>query len=200
MGRITGALSGLILVIFLLTAFPCMGEDVGMHAKIRTFMMPQYREKDERLQFIVYGASADNKGALLFLTDMVVDFISNDIHDVKQVTLMPEMTPYTLTNAPSATRKFWSKLPHSQGLIFSESATLDKTTKILRSDRPVQFRSEFLDVNGVGFDAYQEQRLLHIRSNVTMKLRTDRGSGKSRKAKKSSSSRKSATDYLNEKD
>lgn len=199
MGRLTGALSGLILVLFLSASFPCLGEDAGMHAKIRTFMMPQYREKDERLQFIVYGSGADNKGALLFLTDMVVDFISNEAHDAKQVTLIPGATPYPLTNAPSDTRKFWSKLPHSQGLIFSESATLDKTTKILRSDRPVQFRSEFLDVNGVGFDAYQEQRLLHIRSNVTMKLRTDRSSGKDRKAKKSSSPRKSATDYLNEK-
>ena len=198
MGRITGTLSGLILLLFLWAAFPCLGEEAGMHAKIRTFVMPQYREKDERLQFIVYGASADNKGALLFLTDMVVDFISNDVRDVKQVLLIPGVTPYALSDESATARNFWSKLTHSQGLIFSEAATLDKTTKILRSDRPVQFRSEFLDVNGVGFDAYQDQRLLHIRSNVTMKLRTDRSSRKEQKNRKAP--RKSASEYLNEKE
>lgn len=197
MGRISYALSGLILLAFLLTAFPCMGKDAGMNAKIRTFMMPQYHDKDNRLQFIVYGASADNKGALLFLTDLMVDFVDNKISDVKDVVLIPGTTPYPLLDETATARKFWSKLPHSQGLIFCETATLDKNTKILRSDRPVQFRSQFLDVNGIGFDAYQDRRLLHIRSNVKMKLRLERPSG-SKKKKKGDLSRKSVDDYLKE--
>lgn len=193
MGRISHALSGLILLAFLLAAFPCKGDDAGMHAKIRTFMMPQYHEKDERLQFIVYGASADNKGALLFLSNMVVDFVDNDVRDVKHVTLIPGVMPYTLSNETEHIRNFWQKIPHSQGLIFCETATLDKNTKILRSDRPVQFRSEFLDVDGIGFDAYQDRRLLHIRSHVKIKLRTGADPKANRKK-----THKSAEDYLKE--
>ena len=181
MGRITGALSGLILFLFLLAAAPCSGEDAGMNAKIRSFRMPQYHKNNDRLQFIVYGDSADNKGALLFLTNMMVDVIDSDITDVKQVALIPGVTAYELSDDSPWVRQFWSKIPHSQGLIFCETATLDKTTKILRSDRPVQFRSEYLDINGVGFDAYQEKRLLHIRSNVKIKLRTEPSSARKRK-------------------
>ena len=184
MGRITVALSWLILLVLLCTAVPCSGDDIGMHAKIRTFMMPQYHEKDERLQFIVYGSGADNKGALLFLTDMVVDFIRNDLQDMNNVKLVPEIEGYALDTPLQSVTDFWKRLPHSQGLIFCETATLDKTTKILRSDKPVQFRSEYLDVNGVGFDAFQEKRLLHIRSNVKMQLRTALERDKKEKAGK----------------
>ncbi len=173
MGRIAYTLSGLILLLFLFSAAPCSGDDAGMHAKIRAFHMPQYQKNDERLQYLVYGDRADNKGALLFLTNMMIDVINNDIFDVKQVALIPDVTAYGLSASSSQVRKFWAKIPHSQGLIFCETATLDKTTRILRSDRPVQFRSPFLDVNGVGFDAYQEKRLLHIRSNVKMNLRIE---------------------------
>lgn len=196
MGRFTGTLFGLILFSALLLALPCRGEDAGMHAKIRTFMMPQYHEKDDRLQFIVYGENADNKGALVFLTNMMVDFIDNDITHVDQVKLISEITPYALSNEVRPLKKFWAHIPHSQSLVFCETATLDKTTKIMRSDRPVQFRSEYLDVDGVGFDAYQERRLLHIRSNVKMKLRTERSTSKDRKNK--NAPRKTAEDYLNE--
>lgn len=178
MGRITYALSGLILLLTFAVAMPCSGSDAGMHAQIRTFRMPQYHKSDDRLQFIVYGEGADNKGALLFLTNMMVDVISNDISNIKDVVLIPGVTAYTLSNDSPGVRKFWSKIPHSQGLIFCETATLDKTTRILRSDRPVQFRSEYLDIDGVGFDAYQEKRLLHIRSNVKIKLRTEPRKGK----------------------
>lgn len=173
MGRITYALPGLILFLFLFAAAPCQGNETGMHARIRTFRMPQYHKNDERLQFIVYGEGADNKGALLFLSNMMVDVISDDISSVKQVKLIPGINAYKLSNDNQLVRRFWSKIPHSQGLIFCETATLDKTTRIFRSDRPVQFRSEYLDIDGVGFDAYQDKRLLHIRSDVKIKLRTE---------------------------
>lgn len=194
MGRFACALSWLILLGSLFTVLPCSGEDIGMHARIRTFMMPQYHEKDERLQFIVYGSGANNKGALLFLTDMVVDFIRNDLRDAKQVKLIPEIAWYELSTPTAEITRYWTQIPHSQGLIFCETATLDKTTKILRSDKPVKFRSAFLDVDGVGFDAYQEKRLLHIRSNVKLQLRTGYTRGKGKRG--ASGPRRPASDYI----
>lgn len=194
MGRSNRALSGMILLVFLLTGLACMGSDLGMHAKIRTFMMPQYQEKNQRLQFIVYGKDANNKGARLELTDLVVDFISNDVKDVREVVLIPSILPYALSDDVLFARAFWSGIPHSQGLIFCETATLDKTTQTLSSGDPVQFRSEYLDVNGIGFDAFQDKRLLHIRKNVKMKLRMERTAGKGKKG--SEKDRKSVDEYL----
>ncbi len=178
MGRINGTLSGLtavtglVLALFLVCG-PLAGQDLGARAKVRSFMMPQYNERDNRLQFIVYGDSADNRGAFLLLSGLLVDFISNRLADVNTVTMLEAAEPYDL-NAPSAViRKYWKDKTHSQGLIFAESATLDKNSMTLRSDAPVKFRSQYLDMDGVGFDAYKDRKLVHVRSGVSVNIRLD---------------------------
>ncbi len=171
------------------------GQDLGTHAKIRSFIMPQYHEKSNRLQFIVYGDRADNKGALLFLDNLVVDFMRNGLTDVNEVRVLQDVEPYPLDAPQETIRSFWKEKDHSQGIIFSDAAELDKNVKILRSDKPVKFRSTFLDVDGVGFDAYQEEKKLHIRSGVRLHLRPEKHSGKKSDGKESY---RSAADYLKE--
>lgn len=164
----------LIPVLLILALFPVFlsSQEIGTRAKIRSFTMPQYHEKDNRLQFIVYGKSADNKGALLLLDDMVIDFIRNGLNDINQVKMLPDVLPYPLDAPAADIRAYWRGKTHSQGLVFSDAAALDKNTRMLRSDQKVKFRSNFLDVDGVGFDADQSRKFLHIRSNVKLKIRS----------------------------
>lgn len=174
MGRRYSALYGVIAAALMLFCGTLSAQNnIGMHAKIRSFTMPQYHEESNRLQFIVYGKKADNKGALLYLEDLVIDFMQNGLTDVGKVRMIPNVEPYALDADPDAIRRFWWRKDHSQGIVFSDAAILDKNVKILRSDKPVQFRSTFLDVDGVGFDAYQKDKLLHIRSGVRMMLRPE---------------------------
>ncbi len=191
MGRTSFTLF-LLLILSLCPGF-LRGQDLGTHAKIRSFTMPQYHEKNNRLQFIVYGKRADNKGALLFLDDLVVDFMRNDLDDVNDVKMLQSVEPYSMTAPYRDILSFWKDKTHSQGIIFSEAAELDKNVKILRSDKPVQFRSSFLDVDGVGFDAYQKEKHLHIRSKVRVHLRPEK-----RKEKQADKPYRSAADYLKE--
>ena len=101
MGRAYEALSVLLTAFFLILpfSFRADAQEIGAHARIRSFTMPQYNDKDGRLQFIVYGKSADNKGALLLLDDMVIDFIRNGLEDVSTVRMLPEVLPLPLNAA-----------------------------------------------------------------------------------------------------
>ncbi len=154
--------------------------------------MPQYHEKTNQLQYVVYGAKADNKGALLFLEDMVIDFMRNDLKDVNEVRILSGVEPYPMTKPYGEVSSFWKDKDHSQGIVFSEAAVLDKNVKILRSNKPVQFRSAFLDVDGVGFDAYQEEKRLHIRSDVRVNIRQEK------MEKRKAEPYRSAADYFKE--
>lgn len=168
-----GKFLAVLLALATLPAPACFlnAQELGTHAKIRAFTMPQYQEKDNRLQFIVYGKKADNKGAMLYLDDLVIDFIRNDLSDINDVKMLPDVLPYPLDTPSKDIHAFWSDKDHSQGLVFSDAAVLDKNTRMLRSDQKVKFRSTFLDVDGVGFDADQSRKFLHIRSNVKLMIR-----------------------------
>ena len=128
--------------------------------------------------------------------DMVIDFIRNGLEDVSTVRMLPEVLPLPLNASAGAIREFWKGKEHSQGLVFADAAVLDKNIQVLRSDKPVKFRSPMLDVDGVGFDAYQSRKFLHIRSKVILKIwpaaRRQSGIGMERA---SSGETKSAGDY-----
>ena len=51
-------------------------------------------------------------------------------------------------------------------MIFSDSAEYDKNLRMLRGDAPVHYRSPIISVDGVGFDADQDRKFVHVRSKV----------------------------------
>ena len=61
---------------------------------------------------------------------------------------------------------FWKGKDHSQAVIFADSAEYDKNLKMLRGDAPVYLRTREISVNGVGFDADQDRKFVHVRSKV----------------------------------
>ena len=108
MGRRYSALYGVIAAALMLFCGALSAQNnIGMHAKIRSFTMPQYHEESNRLQFIVYGKKADNKGALLYLEDLVIDFMQNGLTDVGKVRMMlrPEARRQAMSGSGEKTYK-----------------------------------------------------------------------------------------------
>jgi len=58
-----------------------------------------------------------------------------------------------------------------KGTVTTPSGIYDRATKIIRGDEEVHFRSDVMDVDGVGFDADQKNQTIHIRSRVKVILR-----------------------------
>ena len=129
------------------------------------------------IEYLIYGATAINKGSLIYLTNPMIDIVDGSYTSLRQIDTVDAKdsypVPYSLGSEGKVLRRFWASThhKHSQAWIFSEKATFDKSTNILTSDETAHFRSRQLDADGVGFDAFNDSKFIHIRSNVRVVLR-----------------------------
>lgn len=151
-------------------------QDAGSHAVLSNYIFPLYREKDQRLQAIIFGKNAVNQGAFIHLTGTTIDMVDDNIRELAEIGAMPDFswTPYPLFQTDSAQfLQYWQNKAHARALVFTEKATYDKTSRILSSNDKVYLRSRELDIDGIGFDAYMERKFIRIRSGVKMIVRTE---------------------------
>lgn len=148
----------------------------GSYTVLKRYIYPRYNG-DNIIQYLVYGSTAVNKGSLIYLTTPMIDIVDGSYSSIRQIDTIdakdPYPTPYKLGSDKAVLRRFWTSThhKHSQAWIFAEKATFDKSTNILTSDDPAYFRSRQLDADGVGFDAFNDRKFIHIRSNVRVVLR-----------------------------
>ncbi|MBP5182346.1 MAG: hypothetical protein J6331_04885, partial [Lentisphaeria bacterium] len=93
--RGTGHGSKLLLLLaatggILLSGMILCGRDTGAQASIEGFALPQYRKGDNRLQFILYGKSASNLGALMILKELRLDIIRDTVKSVNEIISMDQ--------------------------------------------------------------------------------------------------------------
>ena len=160
-------------------------KDSGVAAELEDFVMPHYRKG--KLQFVLYGEKGINLGSTVTFTNPLVDIAVNNLPDVELVTLMnkvrvpdpdvkkiekadPNML-YPLYSPPNVIRDFWLVYPHSRAVISSPDAVYEKNRKTLAGDGRVYYRSRELDIDGVGFDADQSRKFIHVRSQVKVEFR-----------------------------
>ncbi len=172
------ALSLLLLTTVLGSGAFLFAQDIssGSYTVLKRYIYPRYNG-DNEIQYLVYGATAINKGSLIYLTTPMIDIVDGSYTSIRLIDTIdakdPYPTPYKLGSEGKILRRFWnsSHHKHSQAWIFAEKATFDKSTNILTSDDPAYFRSRQLDADGVGFDAFNDRKFIHIRSNVRVVLR-----------------------------
>ena len=172
------ALSLLLLTTVLGSGTFLFAQDIssGSYTVLKRYIYPRYNG-DNEIQYLVYGATAINKGSLIYLTTPMIDIVDGSYPSIRLIDTIdakdPYPTPYKLGSEGKILRRFWnsSHHKHSQAWIFAEKATFDKSTNILTSDDPAYFRSRQLDADGVGFDAFNDRKFIHIRSNVRVVLR-----------------------------
>ena len=157
---------------------PMSAQDIssGSYTVLKRYIYPRY-SGDGEIQYLVYGATAINKGSLIYLTTPMIDIVDGSYTSIRQIDTIdgkdPYPAPYKLGSEGKILRRFWTSThhKHSQAWIFAEKATFDKSTNILTSDEPAYFRSRQLDADGIGFDAFNDRKFIHIRSNVRVVLR-----------------------------
>ena len=182
MGIRAGKIHALSLLLLLAAAF-CFGmllhaQDFtsGSYTVLKRYIFPRYNG-DSEIQYLVYGATAVNKGSLIYLTTPMIDIVDGSYTSLRQIDTIdakdPYPLPYKLGSEKKILRRFWSNSHHrhSQAWVFADKATFDKSTNILSSDELAHFRSRQLDADGIGFDAFNDRKFIHIRSNVRVVLR-----------------------------
>ena len=182
MGFRARKISALSLLLVLATVlgsglFLC-AQDIssGSYTVLKRYIFPRYGS-DNEIQYLVYGATAVNKGSLIYLTTPMIDIVDGSYTSIRQIDTIdakdPYPAPYKLGSEKKVLQRFWSNShhKHSQAWIFADKATFDKSTNILTSDEIAHFRSRQLDADGVGFDAFNDRKFIHIRSNVRVVLR-----------------------------
>lgn len=145
----------------------------GSAASMKNFALPEYSKDNGRLQFIIYGATARNLGAMIQLSQPMIDIVKNDVTNIQSIVSLAGVQPYPLIWTAAQVADFWKDKPHSQALIFADSAEYDKNLRLLRGDSNVHFRTPELSVDGVGFNADQDRKFVHIRSKVKVILYPD---------------------------
>ena len=187
MGRSHEKILRLILLGTVLFSAPFVSadSDSGVAATATDLVMPHYRKNE--LQFVLYGGRVVNLGATISLDTPLIDIVVRKLPDVELVTLLKGVRPpdprvpkitvvdptrvYPLYTDFNIIKEFWKRIPHSQALISADQATYDKNKRVLSGDGPIHFRSRDLDVDGVGFDADQRKKFIHIRSKVRVEFR-----------------------------
>ncbi len=183
MGLRSRKIHALSLVLLFLAVFAlvepvlCAQElTAGSYTVLKRYIFPRYGRRSE-IQYLVYGDTAVNKGSLIYLTLPMIDIVDGSYTSLRQLDIVDSKDvypkPYDLGSELSVLRSFWahSHHRHSQAWIFADKATFDKSTNILTSDDVAHFRSRQLDADGVGFDAFNDRKFIHIRSNVRVVLR-----------------------------
>jgi lipopolysaccharide export system protein LptA len=138
--------------------------------------MPIYN--NGKLTILAYSKSVTRNGIDIILKDAIIDIIKPGI-DVDEVKYVDGKKPYPLDAPLIDILKFWAEILHSDGLIFSNAASISQKTRNARSNEKIFFRSPIMDVNGVGFQADFTKRTVKILKDVIIKIRqTDTGDKK----------------------
>ncbi|MDD6337450.1 MAG: hypothetical protein PUC15_03595 [Lentisphaeria bacterium] len=183
MGLRSRKIHALSLVLLLLAVFgvaesALLAQELtaGSYTVLKRYIFPRYGRRSE-IQYLIYGDTAVNKGSLIYLTLPMIDIVDGSYTSLRQLDIVDSKDvypkPYELGSEIETLRSFWthSHHRHSQAWIFAAKATFDKSTNILTSDDIAYFRSRQLDADGVGFDAFNDRKFIHIRSNVRVVLR-----------------------------
>ena len=88
----------------------------GSAASLKNFALPEYSKSTGRLQFILYGETARNLGALVFLVKPKIDIVKNDIVNIQSIVSLASVQPYPLNWTAGQVRDFWKDKKHSEAI------------------------------------------------------------------------------------
>ncbi len=171
MGRINAKIYFLVFALFLVS-FTLNAETVS--GVIEGVKFPEY-DKNGNLQFMMYSSYALPSGVVIEMDDVLVDFVKKDV-SVADLKDNRAIEFYSIDDAAEGSDKvssFWKAQPDSKAFYKTSKASYNRATSAVEGDQLLQFRTESIDIDGVGFDMDQKTNSLRIRSNVTVVLRNN---------------------------
>ena len=160
-------------VVFMPLSMSAKPRDLGAFSNVRTSTarMPFY--KGRTLEYFLRSRSMAMRGRLLDAAWPMIDSIRPGI-SVESIAKSDNSSDIYDLNAPLETvTEYWSKRAYSDGVVVSESATLDQANRTASGSQKVFLRSPMLDLNGVGFTADLARKTIKINSAVEIVLRNE---------------------------
>ena len=171
MGRIDDAVrGGLVVALSVFIASTAIAEPAT--GRIKGVKFPEYSDSGA-LEYMVYSEVAYPRGVEIDMQDVFVDFVKDGV-GVEQVKDNRSAKLYTIKEAaadnPDIT-EFWKLYTKTKAFIQTVTAKYDRSVKLIQGEEQIYFRTEQMDVDGIGFDMDQQNGKLHIRSNVQVVIR-----------------------------
>ncbi|MCP3965574.1 MAG: hypothetical protein GY750_12830 [Lentisphaerae bacterium] len=167
--KFTKSLKVAILALSLLTPLLLFADAEDIRG-FKTFnaRLPIYHK--QRLQFLIYSTQVTKQGSKILADDAIIDIVRKGV-DLDHIQYMDGVKPYPLGSPYSVAEKFWLANPHSEGYVASSKASIDQATKTASGNREVFLRSPQMDLNGVGFTANFDKRIVHVGKDVHIIIR-----------------------------
>lgn len=145
----------------------------GAFRNIRTKVVrvPFYR--NGQLEFYLRSAEAALQGKQLNAVHPVIDIVRKGVSVETVANSDSSSRIYPLASPVDKVNAYWSKRAYSEGVLISENASLDQTSKIISSNRKVSLRTPVMDLDGVGFSADIVRKVITVNSRVEIVLRND---------------------------
>ena len=157
----------LLITLFVLGETNVVSDELGA-LKVYKARLPIYKKK--RLQYMIFCAIMTRKGDKIYADDAIIDLVKNSI-DVNKIKYLENVKPYKLGTSPADVAKFWKDKTNSLGFISSSHATILQESKVTSGSKKVFFRSPQLDLNGLGFIANFDERIIKVLQDVDIIVR-----------------------------
>lgn len=157
----------LLAAILILGGYPGLCDDLG-GLKILKARLPIYHKK--RLQFMIFCAVMTRQANKIYADDAVIDIVKKNV-DINDIKYYENIKPYKLGTVPAEVAEFWKDKTTTLGFITSSKATILQESKVASGSENVYFRSPQLDLNGVGFTANFNTRLIKVLNDVNIVIR-----------------------------
>lgn len=164
MKKIIYLLTILLLALSGTTAF---SDELGA-LKVYKARLPIYNK--QRLRYMIFCAMMSRKGDKLYADDAIIDLIKSHV-DINKIVYYDDLKLYKLGTSPEKVAEFWKDKLNSIGFISSSKATVLQESKIASGDKEVFFRSSQIDLNGVGFTANFDTRVIKVLDKVDIIIR-----------------------------
>ena len=136
--------------------------------KVYKARLPIYNK--QRLRYMIFCAVMTRKADKLYANDAIIDLVKNNI-DINKIVYYDDLKLYKFGMSPEKVAGFWENKTNSIGFISSSRATILQESKIASGDKEVFFRSPQIDLNGVGFTANFDTRVIKVLNKVNIIVR-----------------------------
>ena len=144
--------------------------------KVYKALLPIYPKK--RLEFMIFCEEMTRQADKIYATDAIIDLVKKNVN-INKIQYLSGVKPYKFGTPPAEVAKFWKNKPSSNGFISTSKATILQESKVASGGEKVFFRSPQLDLDGVGFTANFDSRMVNVLNdvNIIIRMKLDKKSG-----------------------
>ena len=159
-----------VILLLLSACLAAMTSDELGALKIYKVKMPIYSKK--KLQFMIFCEEMTRKADKIYTTDAIIDLIKRDT-PLNKIVYLEGVKAYKLGMSGKPLKEFWKDKTSTNGFISTSKAIILQNSKVASGSEKVYFRSPQLDLNGVGFTANFDTRIVKVLKDVNIIIRMD---------------------------